>query len=75
MPSRIAIDDDLLEEAFLVGQLTTREETVHLALKEYILKRKQFRILSLAGAIDFDEVYDYKSGRNRHANPGFPQQH
>ncbi|MBK9577497.1 MAG: type II toxin-antitoxin system VapB family antitoxin [Fibrobacteres bacterium] len=75
MPSRIAIDDDLLEEAFFVGQLTTREETVNLALKEYILKRKQFRILSLAGAIDFDEVYDYKSERNRHAKPGFPQQH
>ncbi|MBK8804646.1 MAG: type II toxin-antitoxin system VapB family antitoxin [Fibrobacteres bacterium] len=57
----------------IVGHLSTREETVNLALKEYILKRKQLGILSLAGTIDFDEVYDYKSERNRHAKPGFHQ--
>lgn len=65
MPTNLALDDSLLNEALEIGQLKTKKDTVTLALKEFIAKRKQFRILDLAGSIDYDEAYDYKAMRNR----------
>ena len=65
MPTNLALDDSLLNEALEIGRLKTKKDTVTLALKEFIAKRKQFRILDLAGSIDYDESYDYKAMRNR----------
>lgn len=65
MPTNLALDDSLLNEALVIGRLKTKKDTVTLALKEFIAKRKQFRILDLAGSIDYDEAYDYKAMRNR----------
>jgi Arc/MetJ family transcription regulator len=65
MPTNLALDDSLLNEALEIGRLKTKKDTVTLALKEFIAKRKQFRILDLAGSIDYDEAYDYKAMRNR----------
>jgi hypothetical protein len=65
MPSNLAIDDRLLAEAQKVGQHSTKRETVTAALKEYISHRKQQKLLSLFGTIDYDPAYDYK--RERHS--------
>ncbi len=65
MPTNLALDDRLLNEALEIGHLKTKKETVTLALKEFIAKRKQFKILELAGSIEYDEKYDYKAMRNR----------
>jgi len=65
MPTNLALDDTLLNEALEIGHLKTKKDTVTLALKEFIAKRKQFKILELAGSIEYDEKYDYKAMRNR----------
>ena len=65
MPSNLAIDDKLLAEAQRIGNHKTKKETVTAALNEYVTRRKQQRILSLFGTIDFDPSYDYKRERRR----------
>ena len=63
MPTNLAIDDRLLEEARRVGKHRTKKETVNAALTEYVQRRKQQEILSLFGKIDYDPGYDYKRER------------
>ena len=63
MPTNLAIDDGLLEEAQKLGQHRTKRETVNAALDEYIRRRKQQQILALFGKIEYDRQYDYKQER------------
>jgi hypothetical protein len=63
MPTNLAIDDRLLEEAQKIGRHRTKRETVTVALQEYIDHRKQQEILSLFGKIDYERGYDYKRER------------
>ena len=63
MPTNLAIDDRLIDEARKLGHHRTKKETVNAALDEYISRRKQQAILSLFGAIDYDENYNYKRER------------
>ena len=65
MPTNLAIDDQLLEEAQKIGGHRTKKATVTEALEEYIQRRKQSRIVSLFGAVDFDPSYDYKKQRRK----------
>ncbi len=65
MPTNLAIDDRLLEEAQRIGGHRTKKATVTEALEEYIQRRKQTRILELFGKVDFDPQYNYKKQRNR----------
>lgn len=65
MPTNLAIDDKLILEALRVGRHKTKKEAVTAALREYIQRRKQLRILALAGTIDYDPNYDYKALRKR----------
>jgi hypothetical protein len=63
MPTNLAIDDNLINEARLIGNHATKKEAVTAALDEYIRWRKQQKILDLFGTIDFDPDYDYKKMR------------
>ncbi len=63
MPTNLAIDDRLLEEARRAGKHRTKKETVNAALAEYVARRKQRKIVSLFGTIDYDPAYDYKRER------------
>jgi Arc/MetJ family transcription regulator len=65
MPTNLAIDDRLLDEAQRIGGHRTKKATVTEALEEYIQRRKQARILELFGTVRFDPKYDYKKQRNR----------
>lgn len=65
MPTNLAIDDQLLEEAQKIGGHKTKKATVTEALEEYIQRRKQSRILSLFGKVEFDPKYDYKKQRRK----------
>jgi Arc/MetJ family transcription regulator len=64
MPTNLAIDDQLINEAKKISGLKTKKAVVTEALKEYIQRRKQMEILNLFGKIDFDPEYDYKAQRN-----------
>jgi Arc/MetJ family transcription regulator len=63
MPTNLAIDDHLLEEAQKIGRHRTKRETVTAALAEYIAHRKQQEILTLFGKIDYERRFDYKRER------------
>lgn len=65
MPTNLAIDDSLIAEAQKLGRHRTKRETVTAALDEYVQRRKQQRILSLFGTIDFNGTYDYKRERRK----------
>ncbi len=65
MATSLALDDDLLEEARRVGGHKTKKATVTAALKEYIRRRKQKRVLNLFGKVDWDPTYDYKASRRK----------
>jgi Arc/MetJ family transcription regulator len=65
VPTNLAIDDELLEEAKRIGGHRSKRETVNEALLEYIQRRKRRGLTDLFGRIDFDRRYDYKSGRRR----------
>ncbi len=63
MPTNLAIDDRLIEEARKLGNHRTKKDAVTAALDEYIRHRKQQGILSLFGTIEYDQAYDYKRER------------
>ena len=65
MATNLAIDNELLELALLVGGQKTKKATVTLALEEFIQRREAQKILALQGAIDYDRDYDYKAMRYR----------
>lgn len=65
MPTNLAIDDRLIQEAQKLGHHRTKKEAVNAALDEYVRRRKQVAILNLFGTIDYDENYDYKRARRK----------
>jgi Arc/MetJ family transcription regulator len=65
MPTNLAIDDELLQEAQKMGGHRTKKATVTEALEEYIRRRKQLQILELFGKIEYNPDYDYKAGRKQ----------
>jgi Arc/MetJ family transcription regulator len=65
MPTNLALDDNLLNEALRLGGRRTKRETVNEALKEYIERRRRERALDWLGTFDFDPAYDYKKERGR----------
>ena len=63
MPTNLAIDDQLLEEALKVGGFKTKRETVNEALREFIQRRQRLELVKLFGQVDYDPRYDYKEER------------
>ncbi|MEX2264351.1 MAG: type II toxin-antitoxin system VapB family antitoxin [Bryobacteraceae bacterium] len=63
MPTSLALDDALLEEALRIGGYPTKKATVNAALKEFVERRKQREVVKLFGSIDYDARYDYKQAR------------
>jgi len=65
MPTNLALDDRLIEEARRAGKHKTKKEAVTAALDEYVRRRKQMRIMDAFGTVTFDPAYDYKAERRR----------
>jgi len=65
MPTNLAIDDALITEAVAIGGHTTKKAAVTIALKEYIERHKQQKIIELFGTIDYSKDYNYKKSRMR----------
>jgi Bacterial antitoxin of type II TA system, VapB len=63
VPTNLAIDDRLIDQAKRLGRHRTKKDTVNAALDEYIRRRKQAALVPLFGTIDYDARYDYKSER------------
>lgn len=65
MATNLAIDPGLLDKALAIGGEKTKKDTVNRALREFVVRREQKRLLGLFGSLDWDEGYDYKGERSR----------
>ena len=65
MPTNLAIDDELLVEALVIGHHRTKSDTVNEALREYIQRRKRLKALEAFGTVDFDQKYSHKRARKK----------
>jgi Arc/MetJ family transcription regulator len=65
MATNLSLDPDLLEKALEVSGEKTKKAAVTKALKEFISRREQRRILELFGSLEWDEKYNYKKERSR----------
>jgi len=65
MATQTVADDKLVEEARRIGRHKTKRETIVTALREYIERRKQLRILNLFGTVEYERGYDCRAERRR----------
>ena len=65
MATNLSIDPKLLDRALEVSGENTKKAAVTIALKEFIARREQRRLLELFGSLDWDPDYDYKVERSR----------
>ena len=65
MATNLALDQELLERAFVLSGEPTKKAAVTLALQEFIARREQRRVADLFGKLDWDASYDYKAERSR----------
>jgi len=65
MPTKLRLDDSLVDEAVKISGTRTRREAINVALKEYVTRHRQLQILELRGKIDFHLDYDYKARRDK----------
>ncbi len=65
MATNLSIDPELLDRALEVSGERTKKAAVTKALREFIARREQKRILELFGSLDWEPDYDYKAERSR----------
>ena len=65
MTVRLEVDSDLIQEALALGKHRTQQDVVQEALKEYIQRRKQAKIVELFGSIEHEHNYDHKQQRQQ----------
>jgi Arc/MetJ family transcription regulator len=65
MPTNLAIDDKLLDEALSISGYKTKRETVNEALREFIQRRQRLELMKLFGKVEYDARYDHKKERRR----------
>lgn len=65
MPTNLAIDDDLLDEALHIGGFKTKRETVNTALRELIQRRRRLALVQSFGTFDLVPYEEIKARRQR----------
>ena len=63
MRTNVMLDDELIREAVRLSGLTSENDAVSFALKEFAAARKRLDLLELAGKIRFRPDYDHKAMR------------
>jgi Arc/MetJ family transcription regulator len=65
MATNLDIDPDLLERALELSGERTKTAAVTVALREFVARREQKRLLELFGSLEWDPTFDYKRERTR----------
>ena len=65
MATNLALDPELIDRAVAISGEPTKKAAVTLALKEFIARREQKRIVELLGNLEWDKSFDHKAERSR----------
>ena len=65
MPTNLALDDKLIQQAVRLGKHKSKKEAVTAALESYVRQRKRAGLRDLVGNVDFHEDFDHRSMRRR----------
>jgi len=65
MATNLSLDPKLLDEALKVSGERTKKAAVTQALREFIARRRQKRLLELIGQLEWDSGFNYKVERTR----------
>jgi hypothetical protein len=65
METNLAIDITLLEHALQIGGMKAENETINLALEEFIKRRIGENVISVFNTVEYDESYNYKKLRGK----------
>jgi hypothetical protein len=65
MATNLSLDPVLIERALELSGERTKKAAVTRALKEFIARREQKRLLELMGKLEWDTAVDYKAERSR----------
>jgi Arc/MetJ family transcription regulator len=65
VPTNLKLDGKLIQETVRLGHFKSKQAAVNAALAEFVERRQKLRILELAGTIEFDPSWDYKTMRRR----------
>lgn len=65
MSTNLALDPELLDLALAVSGEKTKKAAVTKALREFIARRQQRRLVELFGSLDWDPDFDHKAERSR----------
>ena len=65
MATNLALDPKLIDRALAISGEASKKAAVTLALKEFIARREQRKIVDLLGKLDWDDIFDHKAERSR----------
>lgn len=65
MATNLAIDPELINRTLEISGEKTKKAAVTMALKEFIARREQKRMVDLFGTLEWDDEFSYKSERYR----------
>ena len=65
MATNLSIDPELLDKALEIGGEKTKKATVTKALREFIARREQKKLMDLFGTPEWNDDFDYKHERSR----------
>jgi hypothetical protein len=65
MPTNLAIEPALLDRAVEVSGAKSKTAAVTQALREFIARREQARVVELFGTLEWDPAFDHKRERTR----------
>ena len=65
VPTNLALDDELIDEARRLGGHRTKRQAVNEALEEYVARRKRKEVVKIFGQVEWDPDYDYKAERKK----------
>ena len=65
MATNLDIDPKLIELTLEVSGERSKKAAVTKALKEFVARRRQKRLLELMGKLEWDDSFDYKAERTR----------
>ena len=65
LATNLSIDPELLDKALEIDGEKTKKATVTKALREFIARREQKKIMDLFGTLEWNDDFDYKHERSR----------